>query len=76
MLPRWKIYGRKIAERGNWQKLAKLAWPSLIFGILPLLQETLYCNRYLEFSFRRLCNGYNVDVEKCKIFHGSVMIVH
>ena len=25
MLPRWKNYGRKIAERGNWQKLAKFA---------------------------------------------------
>ena len=33
-------------------------------------------NRYLEFSFMRLGNRYNVDVERCKIFHGSVMIVH
>ena len=46
------------------------------------------CNRYLEYSFMRLGSRYlelsftgqgkryNIDVEKCKIFHGSVMIVH
>ena len=75
MLPWWKNYGRKIAERGNWQKLAKFAnechsqadlglaesdiWnsahPSWDRWVTDIWNSTSF-NRYLEFSFMRLCN--------------------